>query len=173
MLERREGFIKLKILEEYVKEIEYVSLFFVLLLIPLFIGEPQYIVGSIVNAVLIYSTLRFGFKNTIPFLVLPSCMSYLRGILFGNLTIFLIYLIPFIIISNAIYSFTTNQFQGKALGIFLACILKMLFLYSVTTILINIDLLPKLFFTTMGINQLITAIIGGRLGYIVYKKIKV
>ena len=100
MLEKRKEYRQFK----YLKEIEYITLFFALFLIPLFIGEPQLLVGTIMNAVLIYSTLRFGFKNTIPFLILPSCMSYLRGILFGNLTIFLIYLIA--VYHNEYYLFS-------------------------------------------------------------------
>lgn len=164
MLENKKEYIQFK----YVKEIEYISLFFVLLLIPLLIGEPQLLVGTVVNAVLIYSTLRFGFKNTIPFLVLPSCMSYLRGILFGNLTVFLISLIPFIILSNGIYSFTVSKCKKNVLGIFLGSIFKAGFLYLTVNILVRTISLPSIFLTTMGINQLITAGIGGAIGYILY-----
>ena len=172
MLEKRKEYIQFKIFRKYEREIEYLSLSLILLLVPLFIGKPQYLVGTIVNAVLVYSTLKFGFKNTIPFLILPSCMSYLRGILFNNLTIFLVYLIPFIIISNAIYSFIISKFQGKALGILTACILKTGFLYLIVKILINTISLPDIFLTTMGINQLITGITGGFLGYFTYKNLK-
>jgi len=120
--------------------------------------------------VLIYSTLKFGFKNTIPFLILPSSMSYLRGLLFGSLTIYLIYLIPFIILSNGIYSFTVSKFKNKIVGILLGTILKAGFLYLITNILVSTISLPNIFLTTMGINQLITALIGGVIGYMIYSK---
>lgn len=151
----------------------YISLFSILVLVPLLIGKPQYLVGIVVNTILVYSTMKFGFKNTIPFLILPSCMTYLRGILFGNLTIFLVYLIPFIILSNGIYSLTVNKFKKKILGIALGSIFKAGFLYLVVRILINTISLPNIFLTTMGINQLITALLGGILGYSTYKRFKV
>jgi len=172
MLGEKKEYIQFQILKKYEKEIKYISLFLLLIFVPLVIGKPQYLVGIIVNAALIYSTLKFGFKNTIPFLILPSCMSYLRGILFGNLTMFLTYLIPFIIISNAIYSLTVNKSQDKTLGILIACILKTGFLYLITNTLVRTISLPSIFLTTMGINQLITSIIGGFLGYFIYRKFK-
>lgn len=168
VLERRKEYIQFK----YLKEIEYLGLFSILLFVPLLIGEPQLLVGTVVNAVLMYSTLKFGFKNTIPFLILPSCMSYLRGILFGNLTIFLVYLIPFIILSNGIYSFIVSKVKNNILGILLGGILKAGFLYIVVNILISRISLPNIFLTTMGINQLITAILGGVVGYLAYSKVK-
>lgn len=173
MLEKKKINLQLKILKENSFAIEYSILFLTLLLVPLLIGKPQYLVGTVVNAVLVYSTLRFGFKNTKPFLILPSCMSYLRGILFGNLTVFIVYLIPFIILSNGIYSFTISKFKNNMLGILLGSILKAGFLYIVVNILISKISIPDIFLTTMGINQLVTALTGGILGYITYRKFKV
>lgn len=170
MLEKKKYFLQLEILNRYSKEIQYSILFLTLLLVPLLIGKPQYLVGIIVNTVLVYSTLKFGFKNTIPFLILPSSMSYLRGLLFGNLTIYLVYLIPFIIISNGIYSFTVSKLKNKKVGILLGGILKVICLYLVTNILVNTISLPNIFLTTMGINQLITAGVGGVVGYVIYYK---
>jgi len=170
MLEKKKYFLQSEILNRYNKEIQYSVLFLTLLLVPLLIGKPQYLVGIVVNMVLIYSTLKFGFKNTIPFLILPSSMSYLRGLLFGSLTIYLIYLIPFIILSNGIYSFTVSKFKNKIVGILLGTILKAGFLYLITNILVSTISLPNIFLTTMGINQLITALIGGVIGYMIYSK---
>ena len=169
MLEKK-NLIQLKLLKEYGKEIEYSVLFLTLLLVPFLIGKPQYVVGIIVNAVLVYSTLKFGFKNTIPFLILPSSMAYMRGILFGSVTIFLVYLIPFIILSNGIYSLAISKFKNNVLGVLIGSILKAGFLYLIVNILVSTISLPKIFLTTMGINQLITAIIGGIVGYILYSK---
>ena len=151
----------------------YISLFSILVLVPLLIGKPQYLVGIVVNTIFVYSTLKFGFKNTTPFLILPSCMTYLRGILFGNLTIFLVYLIPFIILSNGIYSLTVAKFKKNILGIALGSVFKAGLLYLVARILVNTISLPNIFLTTMGINQLITALLGGILGYSTYKRFKV
>jgi len=168
---KKKNLIQLKLLNKYSKEIEYSILFSILLLVPLLIGKPQYLVGIVVNIILIYSTLKFGFKNTLPFLILPSSMVYLRGILFGSVTIFLVYLIPFIILSNGMYSLVVHK-VNKLLGIFLGSILKASFLYLIANILVSTISLPKIFLTTMGINQLITALIGGIIGYILYSEIK-
>ena len=169
MLEKK-NLIQFKLLKEDEKEIEYSVLFLTLLLVPFLIGKPQYVVGIIVNAVLVYSTLKFGFKNTIPFLILPSSMVYMKGILFGSVTIFLVYLIPFIILSNGIYSLAISKFKNNVLGVLIGSILKAGFLYLIVNILVSTISLPKIFLTTMGINQLITALIGGIVGYILYSK---
>jgi hypothetical protein len=173
MLTEKKGRKYLNILTKNSFLIEYSSLFLLLLIIPLFIGKPQLVVGTLVNTILIYSTLRFGFKKTIPFLVLPSCMAYMRGLLFGSVTIFLVYLIPFIILSNGIYCFTVSKVKSRILGIILGSIFKASFLYLVVNVLINTVPLPKIFLTTMGINQLITALIGGILSLIIFSHVKV
>jgi len=56
------------------------------------------------------------------------------------------------------------------LGVLIGSILKAGFLYLIVNVLVSTISLPKIFLTTMGINQLITAIIGGIVGYILYSK---
>ena len=97
-------------------------------------------------------------------------MAYLRGILFGSVTIYLVYLIPFIILSNGIYSFTISKIKNDILGIILGSILKASFLYLIANIFVSTISLPKIFLTTMGVNQLITALVGGMVGYMIYIK---
>ena len=137
------------------------SLYLISFLIPLLIQHPQLLVGITVNTVIIYSTLKYGFKKSIPIFILPSLAAYSRGILFGGATMFLLFFIPFIIASNAGYSFISKTFKNTFVGIFLASIVKASFLFAIANIYVNSKGFPEIFLTTMGINQWVTGVIGG------------
>ncbi len=136
--------------------------------IPFLIEKPQILVGMCINLLITISTLKFGLKKTIPILILPSLSAYLHGILFNGATIFLLYLIPFIILSNLIYSSVIYKVGNKYISVILGSFLKTVFLFSVANIFVNSFNLPTIFLTTMGINQLITALTGGILAVIFY-----
>ena len=78
------------------------SLYLLSVLIPLLIGKPQLLVGSIVNFLITYSTLRYKVVKTVPILLLPSITATATGILFNGATHFLLYVMPFIMVSNLI-----------------------------------------------------------------------
>jgi len=136
-------------------------------LIPLVIGHPQLLVGSAINFLIIFSTLRYGFIKSIPVLLTPSLVATGTGLLFGSATLFLVYLMPFIMFSNAILSLTVSRWRN-VFGIVLGSILKAVFLYSITFLLINVIGLPSLFLTPMGLLQLYTALIGGFVAFILF-----
>jgi len=76
------------------------SMYSLSILIPLIISKPQLLVGSMINFLIVYSSLKYGIKRTLPILILPSITAYLTGLLFSGATHFLLYITPFIILSN-------------------------------------------------------------------------
>jgi len=129
--------------------------------IPFLLKSPQLLVGSLVNFVLILSITQFKFKEVVPALVLPSISAYTYGLLFGGATNLLLYLIPFIVIGNAIYVLVYKNIKVSHLRVFLAAFFKASFLFICTYILFKTVGLPKMFLSTMGISQFVTAIVGG------------
>lgn len=159
------GEIKIgKYIYEY-DQILLASLYFLSFVIPLIISKPQLLVGSAINFLIVFSTFRYGLKNTLPILIIPSLVATGNGLLFGSATLFLVYLMPFIMISNSILSLSVNKFKN-IFGIGLGIILKVSFLYTATLILVEYIGLPKIFLTSMGYIQIYTAMIGGGLAYV-------
>ena len=137
--------------------------------IPFLLKQPQLLIGSIINFILIFSISKYGLKKIIPVLFLPSLASFLNGVLFGVFTPYLLYLMPFIILSNLILVLTIKYVKTKYLNVGIAALLKACFLFSATYILFQAIHIPEIFLTTMGLIQLYTAIIGGGLAMIFLK----
>lgn len=129
--------------------------------IPFLLKQPQIMIGSVVNFILIYSISHYSLKKIFPVLFLPSIATLLNGVLFGSFTIYLVYLIPFIIISNLIYVMAYKYVKIGYLNVITASLLKACFLFSCAYILFNTVHIPEIFLTTMGAIQLYTALIGG------------
>jgi len=134
------------------------------------IGHPQIIVGVLVNTLLITSALNIKGYKLLPVIIAPSLGALSRGILFGPFTIFLVYMIPFIWIGNAIlvYAFkelNLNKKVNRWITLLAGSILKAAFLFAIAYILVKSGILPKLFLTTMGIFQFYTAILGGIIAF--------
>lgn len=140
--------------------------------IPFLLKQPQLLIGSIINFILIFSVSKYNIKKIIPVLFLPSIASLLNGVLFGHFTIYLAYLIPFIVISNLIYVLSFKYIKIKYLNVCVAALLKACFLFSCAYILFNTIHIPEIFLTTMGLIQLYTALIGGLFAFTLlnYKK---
>lgn len=141
---------------------------------PFFIGEPQALVGTIVNALLITAALELKGKQLIPIIILPSLGALARGIVFGPFTPFLALMIPFIWVGNTIIviSFKIIVIKLKqwfATALFFGAALKAFFLYSIAFLFYNNHVLPAIFLTTMGAFQLATALLGGVIAYCFYK----
>ncbi len=132
--------------------------------VPLVIAKPQLLVGSIINFLIVISTLKYGLKKTIPVVVIPSLVATGTGLLFGGATIFLVYLMPFIMISNGIMSYLISK-KNNIFFLILGIFLKVLFLFSITLILTKIIGLPSIFLSSMGYLQLYTGLIGGSIAY--------
>jgi len=134
--------------------------------LPLMIGHPQIIVGVVVNALLISSALNIRGYKLLPVIIAPAFGAFSRGILFGPFTIFLVYMIPFIWIGNAILVYVFKELNlhkkiNRWITLLAGSILKAAFLFSVAFTFVKAGILPALFLTTMGFFQLYTAILGG------------
>ena len=131
--------------------------------VPLVLTGPQLVVGTIVNACLFLAAENWPVKKLIPLAILPSVAAILHGVVLGGFTPFLLYMAPFIWLSNGILMLVYKLVKDKSLGlgVGLAAGLKALFLFSVAWILVNQHILPAPFLIAMGVLQLVTAIFGG------------
>lgn len=140
--------------------------------IPLFISGPQWLTGTVVNSLLFISIQRLSFKKVIPMTVLPSLGAVLNGILFGPATVYLYYFLPFIWAGNLILILTFSKIKRK--NYFLAVLsssgAKSLLLFLVANLYFSQQIVPKIFLTAMGSFQLMTALAGGVLSYLIIKK---
>jgi len=148
--------------------------------VPFLIGHPQLLVGVIINFLLIRSAYYTSFKKTLPIIILPSFAVFFRGMMFGNLTAQLIYLIPFIIAGNFILVFLSKQYFKNKKGIlfnsFAGILIKVGVIFVGTILVYVLGLVPIFFLQTMASLQILTAIIALTMFYATYtanKKLKV
>ena len=137
--------------------------------LPFFLHHSQWLTGTIVNTALVLSALRL--KKVLPIIILPSLGVLCAGLLFGTLTTYLLYLIPFIWIGNALLVYFVKRINKKMLSLPVASIIKSLFLFSAAFILVKLTFIPAVFLVAMGPIQLLTALSGGSLALIVNKTI--
>ena len=133
---------------------------------PFFLGHPQWLVGTLVNASLILAALNLRGHKLLPVIMLPSLGVLAKGAIFGPFTMFLVYMIPFIWIGNSIlvYAFKYLDLHHKLnkwVVLAMGAASKTLFLFTAAFVLFKIGILPALFMTTMGLFQLYTAVAGG------------
>ncbi|KPJ55113.1 hypothetical protein AMJ47_01145 [Parcubacteria bacterium DG_72] len=136
--------------------------------------KQQFITGPIVNAVLYISTATLGIGAGVLIGFLPSMISAWAGLL----PIPLLPMIPYIIMGNAILVLTFGVLRKKNfwLGVGLASVLKFMFLFLSSSFIINFFIktaLPKPIIAMMAWPQLITALAGGIIAFILLKIIKV
>jgi ABC-type Co2+ transport system permease subunit len=155
----------LKNIEENLQMVFYSVIAF---FIPFVLGHPQILVGTIVNALLILGATYLRGHKLLPIILLPSIGVITAGVIFGNYTIYLLYMMPLIWIGNALYVYVYKHFnmKGKKLknnfiGLGVASIIKTVFLFSFAFLLVQLSILPAMFLTVMGLFQLATAIMGG------------
>lgn len=140
------------------------------ILITLLLNHQQIIVGTVVNSLLFFTALHIDKKYHLPIAIFPSIVAVFQGLLFGKLTVFLIYFLPFIWIGNYILMLTVQRFSHyKVLRFFLAAVLKFLFLFLVANFYVRFKIVPKMFLQAMGIFQLITALLGAGLYNVINK----
>lgn len=145
-------------------------------MLPFSLGDQQFVTGILVNTALFVCAYVLPISRIWPVVVLPSLAVLSRGIIFGPLTVFLFYLIPFIWIANLllVYSFGfTKEKISFIPAVIVASVLKSLLLFVVALAMNRLNILPTIFLTTMGIYQLITAIIGGLIAWGVIRKFKI
>ena len=138
--------------------------------IPFFMGHPQFFVGAAVNALLIAAALNLKSYRLLPVIMLPSLGVLSRGIIFGPLSKFLVYFIPFIWIGNTILVFAFKHFMLRKkysylLTLGIGAALKSGFLFVSALTLYSLGIVPAMFLAAMGIIQLTTALTGGAAAY--------
>jgi len=141
---------------------------------PFLIGEPQLAAGIAVNAFLILSALELQGWRLLPVIMLPSLGALSRGIVFGPFTPYLLLLVPFIWIGNAllVLSFKTillKMKKGFGITLLAGSFIKSVFLFSSAFVLFSYSLLPSIFLSAMGAFQLATALAGGTIAYGIHK----
>ena len=138
----------------------YYVFFLLVMIIPIL--NNKFVVGTLVNFILVTSYFKFGLKKSIVLSIFPSIFA----VYFNILPIVMISVIPFIILSNFILLYSLNilknlNFKSK---IFISLFLKIIFLYAVGIFYMNFD--NKLFFSLVSMHQLITALFSGILAWI-------
>ena len=132
-------------------------------LVPFMLGEPQLLVGSVVNAIIILAaTSELSLAEALPIIVLPSVAVMARGLVFGPFTPFLLPMIPFIWAGNAVL-FVGVKMLKKWWAFVPAALAKSTLLFSAAYALFSLSVVPAVFLTAMGAFQLVTALIGGAL----------
>ena len=152
------------------ENIEMVVYSVICFFIPLLMGHPQILVGVVVNAALVVAALNLKGYKLLPVILLPSLGVLSRGVIFGPFSVFLVYMIPFIWIGNAILVISFKHFKlGKKYNywhtLVIGTILKSGFLFLSAFVLYKFGVLPVVFLIAMGVLQVFTAIGGGIMAY--------
>ena len=153
---------------------EFLFLGFLAFLIPFLVGNPQILVGTLVNAFLVVAALNLDAKKVMGLALLPSLGAIARGVLFGPFTFALVFMVPFIWAGNILLILTMKYFFGeKKVNYFVSlgagALLKAGLLFGSAYLLLHFSLVPALFLEAMGIVQLITALGGGIFAFTVWK----
>lgn len=147
---------------------------FTALIIPIILGHIQFtnqlIIGSIVNFLLASSAMYLTFKKALPVILIPAVGAVLSGILFGPLTMFLVYLVPFIWIGNALFVYFIKNFNlvnkmNYFISVLASSIIKSAFIFIAAFILVLAGIIPEMLLIPMGLVQFVTAVIGGSFAF--------
>ena len=151
--------------------VKFLALFGIIFAAPFF--PNQVLTGPIVNAILFISVVILGIKGAALLALTPSLVA----LAVGSLPLVLLPMVPFIMAGNLIMIYTFNylRFRNYWSGVISAGILKYLFLYSTSFIVINLVIKKQLASSIslmMSWPQLATAILGGIIAYFFLKSIK-
>lgn len=132
-------------------------------IVPFILSQQQLPTGIFVNALLFLAVLFLPASTRLPIIIFPSLAAAARGVVFGGLTTYILMFIPVIWIGNWLLTVVFDALQRHvgivAAGIF-AAMAKAISLSIAAVILVNMHVVPKLFLTTMGLMQLVTAMVG-------------
>lgn len=146
----------------------FVGLLAIATVVPLFHSQP--FTGPVVNATLFIAATVLGPTNAIVIGLIPSLIA----LSFGLLPPVLAPMIPFIMFGNAILIIVFNGLKNKNfwLGMIAASVLKFVFLFSTSSVVIHLLLKKELAITVAGMMswpQLYTALGGGILAFFTLK----
>jgi len=148
------------------------SLFLVVMVFAPLIGN-QLITGSIVNAMLLISTMTLGLSSALLLSFLPSIIS----LFVGTLPVVLFPMIPFIVLGNMIFVYLFSKLMEKNywLGAVSGSLLKFALLFISSNLIIQFFIkqtVASKIAVMMSWPQLITALIGSAIAFTIYKVIK-
>lgn len=155
--------ITAKIKDDRLKGVGEFTLFSMLSFFVPFLLSNQILVGIAVNTSLIGGAMYMKGRNLLPVIILPSLGLLARGIIFGPITLYLLYMLPFIWIGNAVLILSLKLFHLKMKKSYLSAalagsVLKTALLFSSAFILYSLGIIPAGLLAAMGIMQLITAV---------------
>jgi hypothetical protein len=139
-----------------------------------FVVHSQWIVGPLVNALLIVILLTSGLRSAIIASFIPSLMALLGGLL----PIVLLPVVPFIMVANVIFILTINQLNKKGgktgywNGVVVGAVLKFSFLYLSVGLIMSLVAkkeLAQIVVSMMSWPQFVTAVLGGILAFYALK----
>lgn len=131
--------------------------------LPMITHGNQLLVGTAVNTLLFLGAQKLTKKELVPLAILPSLGAIANGVLFGSLTMFLLYFAPAIWIANYFMMIVFRRLRSfyRIEGVIVASLVKSALLFSVAFTLFKLSIVPSIFLTAMGIVQIITAVAGG------------
>ncbi len=140
--------------------------------IPLFVPGIQLVTGTIVNATLILGAVLLKGDKPYYLVFLPAIAQIASGMLFGPFSVFLVYLLPFIWLGNAVLVYGFKEFHvGRKLNFFAvlagSSALKAALIFAFALALSNFGLVPQAILSAMGVLQIVTAVAGGIVAYAV------
>jgi hypothetical protein len=144
----------------------------VLLLLPVLLGglqgiQNQFVVGTLVNAVLFVAALRVSsFAKLLPLAILPSIGAYLSAIVFAGDTKFLLFFLPAIWVANLVFIYCTKRNYELVISSFA----KAALLFATALALVFLNIVPSAFLIAMGPVQFATALCGGVIGSVVARR---
>lgn len=177
------------VLQDKAAVMAFAGIFCLAFFVPFLLGGPQWLVGTMVNTCLFLAVLFLPKKYYLPIVIFPSLGVLARGLIFGPFTPFLVYFLPFIWLGNFILmfvfgkiceflikrdptSFNLDKLFSKFLevGSLIAfpALAKFTVLFFAANIYFKFNFVPKIFLATMGMNQLLTAVYGGIIAYLIF-----
>ena len=144
--------------------------------LPFMLAHPQWLVGTIVNAMIISAAMSVKGHKLLPVIMLPSLGVLAAGLIFEQFTPFLLYMIAFIWIGNSLLIGTfkflnIHKKRDYSSTLIIGAAVKSIFLFIAAFVMFKFGLLPVVFLSAMGIMQWITVISGGALAF-GFEKIK-
>lgn len=138
-------------------------------------NNSQFVVGAIVNTAIIVAALSVkGVKNIIALVTVPSISALTSGLVLNVASIFTVYMIPAIWLGNFAIIYALKYLYVKkhinyAVSVSVGILLKVALIFGgfmVLTMLVSMPApVQEVLSAAMGINQLITALIGSVIAY--------
>ena len=145
--------------------------------------HSQYVVGTIVNTVLVTTAINVkGFKQIAGIITLPSISAISSGLIFKSASIYTVYMIPAIWAGNFLFVYLYRKIfiQKKINYIFssiISILAKVAIIYLFFRLLALVTNIPQKAFTAlnfaMGMNQLITASLAAIIGFGISKSYEI